>query len=72
MNELLIYLFHEFTTNPTEELNELFESREEGLDVEAMRVAFVAGYAAAQKVQAAKYLCAVQNHKRRTRKAATA
>ncbi len=70
MNELINYLFHDFTTNPTAELNELLESRE-GLDMEAMRVAFAAGYAAAQKVQTAKYLHAVQNHQRRTREAAT-
>lgn len=51
-------------------MNELLDSRE-GLDMEAMRVAFAAGYAAAQKVQTAKYLHAVQNHQRRTREAAT-
>ena len=71
MNELTVYLFHDFLTNPTDELNTLYETRD-ALDTEAMRAAFEAGYAAALKVQNAKCRLAVKNYQRRAREAVTA
>ena len=62
MNELIETMFYDFLTG-SKEVTELYESRE-ALDVEAMRAAFYAGYAAAQKVQRVKVLYALRQRQR--------
>lgn len=64
MNELIETMFYDFLTD-SKEVTELYESRET-LDVEAMRAAFYAGYAAAQKVQRVKVLHALRQQKQAT------
>lgn len=63
MKDVIDILYYDFLTNPPEELEALHKENE-ALDVEAMRVAFAAGYAAAQRVQEAKYRLAVRNQQR--------
>lgn len=64
MNELIETMLYDFLTD-SKEVTELYESRE-ALDVEAMRAAFYAGYAAAQKVQRVKVLHALRQRTQAT------
>lgn len=62
MNELTETMLYDFLTD-SEEVTALYESRD-ALDVDAMRAAFYAGYAAAEKVQRVKILHAMRQHQR--------